>query len=139
MGKLYIVNALFINVPAGFIMAINANGLWPSRLAFLILGGLWLYFTYKGWRSAISSDFKAHRRWMIRSYALTFSAITLRTWRIVLAPVVPDPHILYMIDAWMGFVPNILLVEWFLRREKKNKILPVKVNSNSIKQTATYN
>lgn len=139
IGKVYIVTVLFINVPAGFIMAIYANGQWPSRLAFLVLDGLWFYFTYRGWRAAICRDFKAHRRWMIRSYALTFSAITLRTWRIVLAPVIPDPHILYMIDAWMGFVPNILLAEWLLRREKKDHVLPVKVNGNSIKQPTTYN
>lgn len=139
MGKMYIVAVLFINVPAGFIMALYANGLLSSKLAFLILDCLWFYFTYKGWRSAINKDFKTHRRWMIRSYALTFSAITLRTWRMVLAPVVPDPLVLYMIDAWMGFVPNLLFVEWFLKREKNKQFLAVKTHRNRIKQTVANN
>ncbi|HEX4374312.1 MAG TPA: DUF2306 domain-containing protein [Puia sp.] len=119
VGKMYVIAVIFINVPAGFIMAIYANGLLPSKIAFVILDLLWGVFTYKGWQAAIKKDFKSHRQWMIRSYALTFSAITLRSWRIVLAPIVPDPLTLYMIDAWMGFVPNLIFAEWLIRRKKK--------------------
>ncbi len=126
MGKLYVIAVLFINVPAGFIMAIYANGLWPSKLAFLILDSLWFYFTYQGWQTALKRDLTMHRRWMIRSYALTFSAITLRTWRMILAPVVSDVLTLYMIDAWMGFVPNLALVEWLLYRRRTKKLSPAK-------------
>ena len=47
------------------------------------------------------------------------SAITLRTWKIVLANTVhPDPLALYMIDAWMGFIPNLLFAEWLIRRTR---------------------
>ena len=54
---------------------------------------------------------------MIRSYALSFSAITLRTWKIILSHSFQvDPASLYMIDAWMGFVPNLLFAEWLIRR-----------------------
>jgi hypothetical protein len=57
---------------------------------------------------------------MIRSFALTFSAITLRSWKIILAAVFhPDPLILYMIDAWIGFVPNLLLAEWLIWKTNK--------------------
>jgi uncharacterized membrane protein len=130
MGKLYVAAVLFINVPAGFIMAIYANGLLPGKTAFLILDILWFFFTFKGWRAAMNKDFNMHRQWMIRSYALTFSAITLRTWRMILEPIVPDPHTLYMIDAWMGFVPNLLFAEWLLQKRKKNK-LAVKIKDNN--------
>ena len=55
---------------------------------------------------------------MIRSYALTFSAITLRTWKFILSRTTHiDPLHLYMIDAWLGFVPNLLLAEWWIRRK----------------------
>ena len=116
MGKLYIISVLFINVLAGFIMAIYANGLLPSKTAFIILDILWFIFTYKGWQAALQKDFKKHKQWMIRSYALTFSAITLRTWRMILNPIVPDTLTLYMIDAWMGFVPNLIFAEWLIRK-----------------------
>ena len=59
---------------------------------------------------------------MIRSFALTFSAITLRSWKIVLTNVFhPDPLTLYMIDAWIGFVPNLLLAEWLIWKAQRNK------------------
>lgn len=122
VGKMYVIAVVFINVPAGFIMAIYANGLLPSKVAFLILDILWFYFTWKGWRTAVNKDFKAHRNWMIRSYALTFSAITLRTWKQVLDPFVESELTLYMIDAWMGFVPNLLFAEWLIRRRSSFKL-----------------
>ena len=62
MGKLYVSAVLFINVPAGFIMAIYANGLLPGKTAFLILDILWFFFTYKGWNAAVNKDFKSHRQ-----------------------------------------------------------------------------
>jgi len=62
---------------------------------------------------------------MIRSYALTLSAVMLRTWKIIILSVVyVDPLHLYMIDAWLGFVPNLLFAEWLIRR--KRKLLPLK-------------
>lgn len=126
MGKVYIVAVLFINVPAGFIIAIYANGLLPSKIAFIILDVLWFYYTYNGWRAALNRNLREHRRWMICSYALTFSAITLRTWRMILTPFIPDAQVIYMMDAWLGFVPNILLAEWWLYQEKRKKLLSVK-------------
>lgn len=117
-GRIYVGAVLLVNVPAGFIMAIYANGLWPSKLAFLILDMLWAVTTLLGWQTAKQRNFKKHRAWMIRSYALTFSAITLRTWRSVLEPVVSDPAALYMIDAWLGFVPNLIMAELWIRRSR---------------------
>jgi hypothetical protein len=118
MGRLYVYAVLCINFPAGAIMAIYASGLLPSKIAFLILDGLWFWFTYKAFVTAKQKNFKAHKQYMIRSYALTFSAITLRTWRIILSSlIVISPLHLYMIDAWMGFVPNLLMAEWIIRRE----------------------
>jgi hypothetical protein len=66
---------------------------------------------------------------MIRSYALTLSAVTLRTWKIVLSHSFDiDPATLYQIDSWMGFVPNLLIAEWLIngrRLLKKQAVLPL--------------
>jgi uncharacterized membrane protein len=118
VGKLYVLVVLCINVPAGFIMAIYANGLWPSKLAFMLLDILWAWFTYKAWIEAKHKNFKLHKQFMIRSYALTLAALTLRTWKLLLSNmIVIDPLTLYMIDAWLGFVPNLLLAEILIRRK----------------------
>ena len=116
MGRLYVIAVIFINVPAGFIMAIYANGLLPSKIAFMILDILWFYFTLKGWQAALNKKIALHRQWMIRSFALTFSAITLRSWRMILEPFIQNELSIYMMDAWLGFVPNLIFAELWIRK-----------------------
>jgi uncharacterized membrane protein len=121
VGKMYVAVILILNFPAAMVMAFYANGLWPSRLAFIILDCAWFYFTWRAYAAARQKDIVSHKQFMIRSYALTFSAITLRAWKIVLLHAFnPDPLTLYMIQAWIGFVPNLLFAEWLIRRRKKS-------------------
>ena len=115
MGWTYATDILVVNFPSGIVLAVYANGLLPSKIAFAILDCLWFWFTYQAVSAARRKNFAAHKRFMIRSYALTFSAITLRTWKLILGGLFhPDPLSLYMIDAWMGFVPNLLVAEWLI-------------------------
>lgn len=120
MGRIYVVAVLFINFPSGMILAFNANGQLPSKIAFIILDSLWFWFTLQAFLAIRKGNVLSHKQFMIRSYALTFSAITLRTWKLILsASFVIDPVTLYMIDAWMGFVPNLLLAEWWIRKKAR--------------------
>lgn len=122
IGWIYVVDILVINFPAAMVMAYYANGLLPSKVAFIILDCLWFWFTLKAVIAARKRDINEHKRFMIRSYALTFSAITLRSWKIILAGIFhPDPITLYMIDAWMGFVPNLLFAEWLIWKAKRKE------------------
>jgi ABC-type spermidine/putrescine transport system permease subunit II len=61
-------------------------------------------------------DFAAHRRWMIRSFALTFAAVTLRLYLPLgfLLPVSFDDA--YRVISFLCWVPNLLAAEWLLRR-----------------------
>lgn len=120
IGRVYAYTILLINFPAGFIMAVYANGQLPSKIAFILLDCLWFTFTLKAILEIKRGNVKTHKQFMIRSYALTCSAITLRTWKIILSSLfVIDPLTLYMIDAWMGFVPNLLFAEWLIRKKKR--------------------
>lgn len=119
MGKIYVGVILFVNFPAGMIMAFYANGELPSRIAFVLLDCLWFWFTLKALMEIKKGNIKRHKEFMIRSYALTFSAITLRTWKLVLSSLFTiDALMLYQLDAWLGFVPNLLLAEWLIRRKR---------------------
>ncbi len=120
MGRFYVFNILFVNFPTGMLMAFYANGQLPSKIAFIILDSLWFWFTLKAFLEIRKGNIKKHKQFMIRSYALTFSAITLRTWKIILSSLfVIAPATLYMIEAWIGFVPNLLFAEWLIRSKKK--------------------
>ena len=119
IGRIYVWDIVLINFPTGLIMAIYANGGLPSKLAFLILDGLWFWFTVKAVIEVKKGNIALHRDYMMRSYALTFSAVTLRTWRLVLSSSFDlDPQLIYMLDAWLGFVPNLICVEWLIFRSR---------------------
>jgi uncharacterized membrane protein len=121
VGKIYIVNILCINFPVGLIMGFYANGGLVGKTAFLTLDVLWFYFTLKAYTSVRQRKFAEHKNYMIRSYALTFSAFTLRSWKFVLSnlfPAFPLPE-LYLIDSWLGFLPNLAIAEIVIRSKSR--------------------
>lgn len=117
MGLLYVSVILLFSGPSGFIMSIYANGGLVSQTAFIALSSLWMIFTYLGFAKAKKGDIAGHRKFMIRSYALTLSAITLRIWKLLIVlSFRPQPMDTYMIVAWLGWVPNLLFAEWYIRQ-----------------------
>lgn len=117
MGKLYVMLLLFVSGPAGFIMALYANGGMYSRIGFVLLSLLWLVFTALGWYYIMRKNIVLHREFIMRSFALTLSALTLRAWKwIIVLAWHPNPMDAYRIVAWLGWVPNLLLAEWIIRR-----------------------
>ena len=116
VGRIYVFDILCITGPAGFIMAFYANGGLTSRLAFAVLSILWWCFTFKALQYARAHDFAKHRAFVLRSFALTLSAVTLRLWKMFFAHYFELPPMdIYRFVAWLGFVPNLLLVEYWLR------------------------
>jgi uncharacterized membrane protein len=119
VGKIYVVIVLFINFPVGLIMGVYANGGIPCKIAFLLLDSLWFYFTLRAYLCAKSRRFAEHKNYMIRSYALTLSAITLRTWNLVLSNSFDINAVdQYVVTAWLGFVPNLMVAEVLIRAER---------------------
>lgn len=117
-GYIYVFTILLFSAPTGFVMGYHANGGWTSSLAFMLLSVLWFYFTIKALTKAMDGDLRAHRRFMWRSYALTLSAISLRLWKWILVLMFePAPMDVYRAVAWLGWVGNLLVVEWWLRRK----------------------
>ncbi len=124
IGKMYIIIIVFISGPASFIMSLYANGGLPSQIAFSLLSILWVFFTIKAWIEIRKRNFVGHSNFMFRSYALTLSALTLRAWKFVIVLIFhPHPMDVYMIVAWLGWIPNLLIAEWLIRNGTAAKIL----------------
>ncbi len=122
IGYIYVIDVLLVTGPAGLLMSFYANGGISSRIAFILLSIGWMYFTVMALYKAIQKDFIAHRIFMIRSFALTLSAISLRCWKVVLANYTDLPPMdRYRIIAWLGWVLNLLLAEWIIARYIKSK------------------
>jgi len=63
-----------------------------------------------------------HRRWMIRSYSLTLAGVTLRIYLpLSIASGIPFLDA-YQAIAWACWVPNLLVVEWWLLRPTGTRI-----------------
>jgi uncharacterized membrane protein len=120
LGYIYVADVLLITGPAGLIMGFYANGGIFSRIAFVSLAILWILFTSIALIKAKQKNFKAHRRYMIRSYALTLSAITLRAWKYGITNTMTLPPMdVYRVVAWLGWVGNLLFAEVVIYRQKQ--------------------
>ncbi|MCS3530128.1 DUF2306 domain-containing protein [Chryseobacterium sp. JUb7] len=118
MGKVYIFLILIFAASSGIYMGFFANGDFYSKISFIILGGLWWISTFKAYQFARQKKFKEHKQWMWRSFALTVSAITLRMWKVIIVYLFhPNPMDVYQIIAWMGWIPNIILIEYLITKK----------------------
>lgn len=114
-GRIYVLGCIEGGV-AGLVLAFGTSAGPIGGAGFGLLAVLWLLTTALGWRTAMERRFDEHRRWMIRSWALTLAAVTLRIY-IPTSMLVPMPmEDSYRIIAWLCWVPNILIAEWWLRR-----------------------
>ena len=115
MGYMYVTVILGLAGPSGLVMSIYANGGFYSQIAFTSLSILWILFTARGVVEIKKGNMVNHQKFLLRSYALTLSAITLRLWKLGLALTLqPQPMDLYRWVAWLGWVPNLLLIELYI-------------------------
>lgn len=117
-GKIYVFILLFLTAPSGIYMGFFANGGTFSKISFVLLGVFWWFCTFKAYQLIREKKIKLHKQWMWRSFALTLSAITLRLWKwIIVYFFHPNPMDVYQIVAWLGWIPNILLIELLIRKK----------------------
>ncbi len=121
LGKIYLLAVLLSGVAGLGISYFATGGLVPA-LGFGCLAILWLFTTSKAFVSIKASEVDAHQRWMIRSYALCFAAVTLRLYLPLFLGVMKMEFIpAYTIIAWLCWIPNLMLAEFYFVRR-----LPVK-------------
>lgn len=113
LGSLYVMACL-----AGAIAALAlAAGTVAGPVATAGFGGLglaWLFTTWRGLAAALARRFAAHRRWMIRSFALTLAAVTLRLQLPVSAMLGIDFETAYLWISFTCWVPNLVAAELWM-------------------------
>jgi hypothetical protein len=131
IGRVYVFGGV---LPAG-VLGMNVGAVSPfgptAQVSNVLLAALWLAFTITGFHMARRRRFVEHRRWMIRSFALTMSIITNRVWGVV-ATVVLSPELsttfggsevalgqtIAGLATWTGWVVPLLAAEWWLERDQ---------------------
>ena len=121
IGRTYAV-ACLLGGTAGLVLALGASTGPISQAGFGLLAVLWLAFTVQGWRMALQGRYRTdHRDWMIRSFALTFAAVTLRIY-LPLSQVAGLPfEQSYQAISWLAWVPNLLVAELVLSRTRPRR------------------
>jgi hypothetical protein len=141
-GRVYVLGGV---LPAG-LLGLTIGAVSPFgpviRVSNVVLATLWLIFTMTGFRMARRRRFVEHRRWMIRSFALTMSIVTNRLW-VVIAIIVLTPrlsttfggdetlmnHTIAGLAGWLGWALTLLATEWWLARRDPRRNGPLRVPS----------
>lgn len=116
MGRAYALGVLVSGAAALSLAAHTAAGSLAG-LGFGLLAVLWIAVTARAVRLAMLRRIAEHRVWIIRSAALTFAAVTLRLELPVLVATLGF-ETGYPIVAWACWVPNLIVAEWLIRRNK---------------------
>ena len=118
VGYVYILTVLLVSGPSAFIMSLYATGGYLAQISFVTLTLLWIAFTFQAFRLAKKGDYENHVKWMIRSYALTLSAVSLRFYAYLFDYFNVDisPRETYIILAYMSWIPNLLFSEFLIQK-----------------------
>lgn len=129
IGRIYVFGGV---VPAG-LMGLTIGAVSPFgpvlRASNVLLALIWLGVTLTGFRMAQQDRFREHRRWMLRSFALTMSVITNRIWSVIwflaLSPQLSTTfggsetlmvQTVAGLSGWLGWVLPLLATELWLER-----------------------
>ncbi len=133
MGRVYLLCILLGGLSALVIAPGVISGL-TGTFGLSMLAVLWLYTGWMAYRSIRAGHIDSHREWMIRNYALTFAAVTLRLWLGVLImsqlPALESTYNnnfdalfveAYRVVMWLSWIPNLLIAEWIVHRPRPSR------------------
>lgn len=113
IGRIYALGVIVGGLTA-LPMAWMAEGGLSSRLAFFLQGSLWLITISYAVYYARAKSFKKHRKFMIRNYALTYSAVVSRLLLNGLQQAGLEFMEIYPVVSWT-WVTGMVLGEWWIR------------------------
>lgn len=122
IGKIYIISVLISGV-CGLYIAQTATGGISNVIGFSLMGLVWLISTILGFKSIKSGNVELHKYYMIYSYAVCFSAVTLRIWLPILISITGEFISAYQIVGWLSWVPNVI-VAFFIVNRLNRKFVP---------------
>jgi uncharacterized membrane protein len=135
-GYAYVVSVVLSSI-GGLYMAQDAYGGLSSTLALSILSFIWLLATFIGLYQVLNKQLASHKRWMIRSVALTLSAITLR----LLSPILYEFYDLYhaqQIIYWSCWIINLALAEAYLALRCRSSSLDYLGKETAIREKSPF-
>ncbi|MFF4102786.1 DUF2306 domain-containing protein [Streptomyces sp. NPDC001903] len=126
IGRTYLAGVAIGALSAFVVSMFSSVGLL-GFFGFGSLAALWGWTAWRGYKAIRRRDIGSHQAWMIRNFALTYAAVTLRLWfgLLILVQVPfahgadPFPTILAQAYAPLPFLcwlPNLVVAEFMIRR-----------------------
>jgi uncharacterized membrane protein len=113
-GRVYLI-AVMVGGFAGFLLALDSSAGPVAQGGFALLAVAWVAATLRAYVLVRRGDVPAHRDWMVRSYALTLAAVTLRIYLPVSLAAGIHFMVAYPAIAWLCWLPNLVAAEWLVR------------------------
>ncbi len=114
IGKLYVIGCLIGAITVFPLAMNNPIGLTP-RVGFGFMATIWFIVTFFAYTAAINKDFIAHRRWMIRSYAMTFAFIHVNvTYKLLFPFGISSPVTAKVMQSMVSWQFNLLIAELYI-------------------------
>ncbi len=110
----------------GFYLAIHSYLGMSTGVGFLLLDALWIATTACAIYHIRLGKVELHRRWILRSMALTSAAISLRILLPLFNIVLPFDTS-YLLAAWLCWILNLIGLEIFWYVSRPNSPLPIKL------------
>jgi uncharacterized membrane protein len=115
LGRVYIAGCL-VGATGGFALALGATAGPVATVGFGLLALFWAGATLQAWRLALQRRFAQHRVWMMRSFALTFAAVSLRLGLAALPLLRVDFLDGYRALSFLSWMVNLAILEFALIR-----------------------
>jgi hypothetical protein len=111
-GKIYIASVLILAAPSGLILAVYANGGLPSKVGFSMQCLVWWWLTFAAWKAIMEKNIAKHTEMMLRSYAVTLAAMSLRSESYIFYYFFKTKPIeTYLTVTWLSWVGNLFIAE----------------------------
>ncbi|QHT58953.1 DUF2306 domain-containing protein [Paenibacillus lycopersici] len=120
LGRLYGA-AILLNVLVVPYIALYATGGTPSTIAFLVLDVFWFGTTAIGIGYILKRNVARHRRWMLRSYAITFVFVTFRIVLGIVQLTIDAPRsVTFPLAVYLAIALNLGITETYLGKRSRS-------------------
>lgn len=119
MGRVYLVAGAGVGGTAALWLSFFAYGGPVVRTGMSVVAVIWIVSSGVAYAAIRAGDVAAHRRWMMRSVALALGGVTLRIYLPLLSLADVPFLYAYRIAAWSSWIPNLVIAEVLLARERR--------------------
>ncbi|MBI1300414.1 MAG: DUF2306 domain-containing protein [Alphaproteobacteria bacterium] len=120
MGQIYAIGCLVSAITVLPLAWSNAPGS-PGRYGFTPMAIFWFLTTYFAYTAAIHKNYITHRRWMMRSYAMTLAFIHVNlTYKFFLPFDAMSFNAIKVMQSMVSWMGNLFIIEFYIAATAPN-------------------